>query len=92
MVSAGAPQQGFRFPGEFEITAMGRTGADLETRVPVLLLREAGLELVTGSLHVRVSPGGRYVAVRVRFVAAARADYERAHAVLRADPDIRYTL
>ncbi len=92
MASVGAPQQGFRFPGEFEIAAMGRAGADLETRVPALLLREAGLEVIADSLSVRLSRGGQYVAVRVRFVATVRADYERAHAVLRADPDVRYTL
>ncbi|MBU6403120.1 MAG: DUF493 family protein [Metallibacterium scheffleri] len=86
------PGTGFSFPGEFEIAAMGRAGLGLEARVPSLLRHEAGLRVIDDSLDVRVSGGGRYVAVRVRFVAAARDDYERAHAVLRADPDIRYTL
>jgi putative lipoic acid-binding regulatory protein len=86
------PGQGFSFPGEFEIAAMGPADLGLETRVPSLRRHQAGLQVLEESLSVRVSGGGRYVAVRVRFVAASREDYERAHAVLRADADIRYTL
>lgn len=86
------PGKGFSFPGEFEIAAMGRADLGLEARVPSLLRHEAGLQVIDDSLNVRASGGGQYVAVCVRFVAASRDDYERAHAVLRADPDIRYTL
>ena len=92
--SGNAPprEKGFSFPGEFEIAAMGCAGTGLEARVPGLLRHEAGLAVIADSLSVRPSNAGQYVAVRVRFVARTRADYERAHAVLRADPDIRYTL
>lgn len=86
------PGEGFSFPGEFEIAAMGASGLGLEARVPGLLRHEAGLEVIEDSLSVRASGAGRYIAVRVRFRAETRADYDRAHAVLRADPDIRYTL
>ncbi len=86
------PGEGFSFPGEFEIAAMGRADAGLEARVPALLQGEAGVALVPDTLSVRPSREGQYVSVRVRFMACTRADYERAHAVLRADPDIRYTL
>ncbi len=86
------PGDGFHFPGEFEIAAMGRAGVGLEARVPGLLRHEAGLSVVEDSVSVRPSRAGQYIAVRVRFFAASRAEYERAHAVLRADPDIRYTL
>jgi putative lipoic acid-binding regulatory protein len=86
------PGTGFSFPGEFEIAAMGRADRGLEARVPGLLRGEAGLRVIEDSLSARPSSGGQYVAVRVRFVAASRDDYMRAHAVLRADPDIRYTL
>lgn len=86
------PGEGFSFPGEFEIAAMGPSDTGLEARVPALLREEAGLEVIEDSLSVRCSGAGRYVAVRVRFHAATREDYDRAHAVLRADPDIRFTL
>jgi hypothetical protein len=31
------PDQGFQFPGAFEISALGRTDADLEARVPQII-------------------------------------------------------
>ncbi len=84
--------QGFQFPGEFEITAMGSVGIGLETRVPALLTQEAGVHLVEDSVVVRPSKKGHFVAVKVSFQARTRAEYERAHQVLRADPEIRYTI
>lgn len=84
--------QGFQFPGEFEITAMGSVGIGLEARVPALLAQEAGVQLVGDGVVVRPSKKGNFVAVRVRFHARSRVEYERAHQVLRADPEIRYTL
>ncbi len=84
--------QGLQFPGEFEITAMGSVGMGLEARVPALLTQEAGVQLVEDSVVVRPSKRGHFVAVRVRFQARTRAEYERAQRVLRADPEIHYTL
>jgi len=84
--------QGFQFPGEFEITAMGAVGIGLEARIPALLAQQAGVQLLGDGVVVRPSKKGNFVAVRVRFHARSRAEYERAHRVLRADPEIRYTL
>lgn len=85
------PDQGFQFPGSFEITAMGHAGVDLEARVPAIL-RALGLGVLEASLRTRPSREGRYVAVTVSFTCPSREKYEAAHAALRADPDIRYTL
>ena len=85
------PQQGFQFPGAFEITAMGNAGAGLEQRVPELIVG-LGLSVLDGSLRTRVSSEGRYVSVSVTFTCPSREKYDAAHAALRADPDIRWTL
>ena len=85
------PQQGFQFPGAFEITAMGKAGVGLEQRVPQLL---SGLDLnvLDGSLRTRASREGHYVSVSVTFTCPSREKYDAAHAALRADPDIKWTL
>ena len=86
-----SPQQGFQFPGVFEITALGNAAADLAARVPALLAG-IGLPVLDGSLRTRPSREGNYLSVTVSFTCADRAQYDAAHAVLRADPDIRWTL
>ncbi|MFK2878628.1 YbeD family protein [Rhodanobacter hydrolyticus] len=83
--------KGFRFPGEFEITAVGKADADLPARVPQLLER-GGLHVLHETVRHRHSGGGNYVSVTVSFRCDSREQYDSAHAALRADPDIRYTL
>ncbi len=83
--------KGFQFPGEFEITAMGSADADLPAHVP-RLLEGHGLHVLHETVRYKQSGGGNYVSVTVGFRAQTRQDYDAAHAVLRADPDIRYTL
>lgn len=83
--------KGFQFPGEFEITAVGLTSADLPGRVPQLLER-AGLRVLHESVRHRHSGAGNFVSVTISFFCDSREHYETAHQALRADPDIRYTL
>ena len=85
------PDQGFQFPGAFEITAIGKADAGLEERVPEILVG-IGLAVMNGSERTRPSSEGRYVSVSVTFTCPSREKYEAAHAALRADPDIRWTL
>lgn len=85
------PDQGFQFPGAFEITAIGKAGAGLEERIPEILVG-IGLAVMNGSERVRPSSEGHYVSVSVTFTCPSREKYEAAHAALRADPDIRWTL
>lgn len=85
------PDHGFQFPGVFEITAMGPAGAGLEERVP-LLLETVGISVLRETVAARNSSGGRFVSIRLSFEAADRQRYEAAHAALRADPDIKWTL
>ena len=83
--------QGFQFPGSFEITAMGNANANLRERVQEIL-RGLGLSVLEASVRERTSREGNYVSVSVVFTCPSREKYEAAHAALRADPDIRYTL
>ena len=83
--------KGFRFPGEFEITALGDAGADLPKRVPQILEGE-GLHVLHETVSQRASREGKFVSVTVSFRCENREQYDGAHAALRADPAIRYTL
>jgi putative lipoic acid-binding regulatory protein len=83
--------QGFQFPGEFEITAVGNASANLPTHVPQLLER-AGLHVLHESVRHRHSGAGNFVSVTVTFRCDNREQYEAAHHALRADADVRYTL
>ncbi len=85
------PDQGFQFPGAFEITALGRTDAHLESRVPELI-QGLGLNVIAGSLRVKASREGNYHSVSVTFTCPDRETYDAAHAALRAEPGIRWTL
>lgn len=84
-------KHGFSFPGRFRITAMGDAEAGLRQRVPTLLERE-GVNVLHESVRHRHSAKGNYISVTVEFDCPTREHYEAAHAVLRADPDIKYTL
>ena len=86
-----SPDQGFQFPGEFELTAMGPAGADLPSLVPDLL-RGVGVVRVSEVLRVRASSNGNYLSVTISVYAERREDYESAHAALRAHPDVKWTL
>jgi len=88
---AKAEGKGFRFPADFEITAVGAAAADLAAHVPALLER-TGLKVLHETVRFRHSSGGNFVSVTVTFHAPDRAAYDSAHAVLRADPAVRYTL
>lgn len=86
-----SPEQGFQFPGEFEITAMGLADAGLEVELPALL-RAAGITVIEEKVAARTSSGGRYVSVRMAFHAASREQYDSAHAALRVHPEVKWTL
>jgi len=85
------PDHGFKFPGVFEVTAMGPANAGLEARVPELL-EAIGITVLRETVAARNSSGGKFVSIRLSFEAADRERYEAAHAALRADPDIKWTL
>jgi putative lipoic acid-binding regulatory protein len=83
--------RGFVFPGIFEITAMGPVEAQLEQLIP-RELQAAGLTVLQETVRSRASSAGRFVSVAVSFRAESRAEYEAAHAALRAHPDVKWTL
>ena len=90
-IEAGKDGQGFQFPGEFEITAMGNASAELQDRVPKIL-EGIGLHVLHETVKHRPSREGNFLSVTVSFRCDSREQYDAAHTALRADPDIRYTL
>lgn len=90
-IHAQSPEQGFQFPGVFEITAMGSAAAGLENKVPDILA-SVGVSVLAGSLRVRPSREGNYVSVALSFTCPSREKYDEVHEALRAHPDIRWTL
>lgn len=86
-----SPNQGFQFPGVFEITAVGNAAADLAARVPALI-NTLGLSVLDGSVRSRPSREGNYLSVTLSFTCPSRDKYDAVHETLRADPDIRWTL
>lgn len=85
------PDNGFQFPGTFELSAMGAAGSGLEQELPTLLER-AGIEVLRESVAVRASSAGRYVSVRIAFRAESREQYETAHEALRSHPEVKWTV
>lgn len=83
--------RGFQFPGEFEVSAMGASDADLAALMRAAL-QTAGLTCVEGVERVRASSRGTYVSVTLAFRAECRDDYDTAHRVLRALPEVKWTL
>ncbi|MEO8458983.1 MAG: DUF493 family protein [Dokdonella sp.] len=90
-IHADRPEQGFQFPGLFEITAIGEIAIGLEQRMPEILAG-IGLTVLAGSARKRPSQEGNYESVSVSFTCPSREMYERAHAVLREETGIRWTL
>lgn len=83
--------KGFQFPGTFEITAMGLASAGLES-VIAHELAQAGLVVLHETVRSRPSTAGRFVSVTLSFRAESREQYEVAHHVLRAHPEVKWTL
>lgn len=90
-IHAENPGQGFQFPGAFEITAVGHANTGLEQRVPQLIAG-LGLAVLGGSERVRPSSNGNFISVSVTFTCPSREMYEAAHAALREDAAVKWTL
>ncbi len=91
MNTADNSDHGFQFPGIFEITAMGPATANLEYEIP-RLLEAAGLTVLHETVATRDSSGGKFVSVKISFQADVRAEYDAAHAALRAHPEVKWTI
>ena len=85
------PDHGFQFPGTFELSAMGSADTGLESELP-RLLAAAGIEVLEERISWKHSSSGKYVSVRIAFRAEDRAQYDAAHAALRAHPEVKWTL
>jgi putative lipoic acid-binding regulatory protein len=85
------PEHGFKFPGTFELSAMGTADKGLETELPKLLA-EYGVEVLEESIQWKHSSNGKYVSVRISFRATSREQYDAAHQALRDHPEVKWTL
>jgi len=85
------PDHGFQFPGQFELSAMGAAGPELERELP-RLLETAGVEVLTERVSWKHSSNGKYVSVRLVFKADNREQYDAAHTALRDHPEVKWTL
>lgn len=86
-----SPDQGFQFPGTFELSAMGPAAAGLERELPALL-EGAGIIVLHETVTVRPSSAGRFVSVRIAFRAESREQYDAAHEALRSHPEVKWTI
>jgi putative lipoic acid-binding regulatory protein len=85
------PDHGFQFPGQFELSAMGAAGKDLERELP-RLLELAGVDVLSERISWKHSSNGKYVSVRLVFKADNRDQYDAAHTALRDHPEVKWTL
>ncbi len=85
------PEHGFQFPGTFQLSAMGTAGVGLETVLPELL-NAACVEVIREEISWKHSSNGKYVSVRIAFVAQSREQYDAAHQALRDHPEVKWTL
>jgi uncharacterized protein len=90
-IKPNSPDQGFQFPGTFEISAMGAAEA-LVDAVMVQVLQDLGLTVFPHTLRQRPSARGNYISITISFEAHSRDDYDAAHGALRAHPAVKWTL
>jgi uncharacterized protein len=86
-----SPEQGFQFPGTFEISAMGASDA-LVDAIMVQVLQDLGLTVFPHTLRQRPSAKGNYISISISFEAHSREDYDAAHGALRSHPAVKWTL
>jgi uncharacterized protein len=85
------PEHGFKFPGTFQLSAMGAANTGLESELP-RLLTAAGIDVLHEDISWKHSSNGKYVSVRIAFRADSREQYDAAHAALREHPEVKWTL
>ncbi len=83
--------EAYEFPGLFELSAMGAADAGIHDFLSDLVAG-AGGQVMAGSLNVRSSSGGNYVAVRISFLAADRAQLDAVHEAVRQHPAVKWLL
>ena len=81
----------YEFPGVFEVSAMGAADANIADQLPGLI-ETAGGQVLAGSINVRHSRGGKYIAVRASFLAADRDQLDAVHEAVRSHPGVRWLL
>ena len=92
MASQSAPsQQGFQFPGTFQLSAMGLAASALEDALP-RLLSDAGVHVDAENTQFRYSSNKRYVSVTLVFYAPSRSVLEQVQCMIKAHPDVQWVL
>ena len=89
--SLGPDNDPIEFPCVYEVKFLGAGGEAFEARV-LEALEKAGVKVYRERITRRDSRGGRFVAVTVGVWADSRAHLVEIYAVLRAHPEVRWTL
>ncbi len=83
--------EAYEFPGAFELSAMGASDAGIEQVLPQLI-EAAGGQVLAGSLTVKPSRAGNYVAVRISFLASGRTQLDAVHQAVQNHPGVKWLL
>lgn len=81
----------FEFPCEFPIKVVGRASAEFDTLV-VSIVRQHVPDLGEGSVSLRPSSGGKYLAVTVTFVATSREQLDALYEDLTGTDEVLWVL
>ncbi|MBT2766982.1 DUF493 family protein [Stenotrophomonas sp. ISL-67] len=90
-ITSDNPEHGFQFPGQFELSAMGAANIGLEHELPQLL-QVAGIQVLKERITWKTSTNGKYVSVKLVFMAESREQLDLAHEALRGHPEVKWTL
>jgi len=84
-------EEGFQFPGPFELTVMGAAEVDLAALVAVEM-QVLGIQSEACDAREKRSSGGRFRSLTAAFTCTSREQLEELHAALRAHPAVKWTL
>ena len=84
-------EEGFQFPGPFEMTVMGAAELDLAALVAAEM-QVLGIRSEACDAREKHSSGGRFRSLTVAFNCVSREQLEALHTAVRAHPAVKWTL
>ena len=78
------------FPADISVKAMGLNTEDFEARVSALVMPH----IQPAAVNVSTIPSkkGKYISIRVNFIAQNQEQLQRVYAALHSEPRVLYTL
>ena len=81
----------FKFPCEFPIKAMGKTGAELEVAVLEIIRRHVP-DLGEGAIKMNESKGGKYTSITITVIAQSKSHLDGIYLELTSCEHVLYAL